>query len=76
MAFPVGFAVAAYRAACELSHQAGRSYATRFIDFQAALNEASRSLVFEDGPFDAPQDGLPIEHLRVLRVAADFVTRL
>ena len=63
---PVGFAVAAFRAATELSVMAGRSTATLFVDIQAAYYEASRRYVFEGGELDAPQEGLPAAHLRQL----------
>ncbi|CAE7243796.1 pol [Symbiodinium sp. KB8] len=63
---PVGFAVAAYRCAMDLSHAAGRSVAVLFIDIQAAYYEASRSLVFAGDTLDSPEDGLNGSHLQSL----------
>ncbi|CAE7876172.1 unnamed protein product [Symbiodinium microadriaticum] len=63
---PVGFAVATYRAATELSVLSGRSVAVLFIDIQAAYYEASRSLVFTGGPLDDVPDCLPHHHLQAL----------
>ena len=63
---PVGFAVAAYRCASELSHADGRSLAVLFIDIQAAYYEASRRLVFSGDDLAEPEDGLCREHLAPL----------
>ncbi|CAE7875810.1 set10 [Symbiodinium microadriaticum] len=63
---PVGFAVAAYRCAAELSHLAGRSLAVLFVDVQAAYYEASRTLVFQGGELDSPAAGLEVAHLGAL----------
>ncbi|CAE7253370.1 unnamed protein product, partial [Symbiodinium sp. CCMP2592] len=43
---PVSFAVAAYRAAIDLSTQLQRSTAVLFVDIQAAYYEVSRQLIF------------------------------
>ena len=54
---PVGFAVAAFRAALELCIQQQRSSAVLFIDVQAAYYEVSRQLIFPGealGLEDAP----------------------
>ena len=69
---PVSFAVAAYRAACELSVQAGKSVATLFVDIQAAYYEASRQLVFDGGDLAEPQDHLPVVHLQ--RLASELLS--
>ena len=63
---PVGFAVAVYRAAVDLSIQLGRSVAILFIDIQAAYYEASRSLVFSGDSLDSPAEGLSPLHLQAL----------
>ena len=63
---PVGFAGAAYRCAVELSHFAGRSVATLFVDVQAAYYEASRSLVFRGDSLGEVQEGLDTLHLAPL----------
>ena len=63
---PVGFAVATYRAATELSIHYGRSIAVLFIDIQAAYYEASRVLVFTGGELDDVPECLPHHHLRAL----------
>ena len=63
---PVGFAGAAYRCAVELSHFAGRSVATLFVDVQAAYYEASRSLVFCGDSLGEVQAGIDGAHLAPL----------
>ena len=69
---PVAFAIAAYRAAVELSVQQQRSVAVLFVDIQAAYYEVSRRLIFQGEELSGELSPLPdhrhleclVEHLR------------
>ena len=63
---PVGFAVAACRAASDLCCAQGRCEATLYIDIQAAYYEASRALLFSGDPSLTPPSEAHLGHLAAL----------
>ena len=63
---PVGFAVAACRAASDLCCAQGRCEATLYVDTQAAYYEASRALLFNGDPSLAPPSDAHLQHLAAL----------